>query len=419
MAIKTKIRSASPSFLISLYHFLWALVAALVFFLPSRRITVIGVTGTKGKTSTTEFLNAIFEEAGYTTAVLNSIRIKTGSKEKRNLKRMSMPGRFGVQRFLSEAIDNDCTIAIIEMTSEGAAQHRHRFINLDCLIFTNLAPEHLDSHGSLEAYVEAKLEIGRSVIRSSKPRRIIIANADDALGEKFLSLESDERIPYSIHQVEPYHADGDGGHFRFGNSTAMIALPGLFSLYNALAAAVTAKALGLNEPDIIRGLAQLKEIPGRAQAIHEGQPFSVVVDYAHTPDSLTALYDAYSGKRMICVLGGTGGGRDLWKRPAMGKIADERCAEVILTTEDPYDEDPRSISEMIAHDMKRLPNIIVDRRLAIREALSRALGNDVVLITGKGSEPSIHMAGGVDIPWSDETVVREELKALVNARAKV
>ena len=149
MAIKTKIRSASPSFLISLYHFLFALLPPLFFFLPSRRITVIGVTGTKGKTSTTEFLNAIFEEAGYTTAVLNSIRIKTGSKEKRNLKRMSMPGRFGVQRFLSEAIDNDCTIAIIEMTSEGAAQHRHRFINLDCLIFTNLAPEHLDSHRSL------------------------------------------------------------------------------------------------------------------------------------------------------------------------------------------------------------------------------------------------------------------------------
>ncbi len=419
MAIKTKIRSASPSFLISLYHFLWALTAAMVFFLPSRRITVIGVTGTKGKTSTTEFLNAIFEEAGYTTAVLNSIRIKTGSTEKRNLKRMSMPGRFGMQKFLASAIDHDCTVAIIEMTSEGASQHRHRFINLDGLIFTNLAPEHLDSHGSLEAYVDAKLSIGRSVIRSSKPRRVIIANADDALGEKFLSLASDERIPYSIHQVEPYRADENGGQFRFGDSTAYIALPGVFSIYNALAAAVTAKASGGNDPDIIRGRARVRDIPGSAQPIREGQPFSVVIDYAHTPDSLTSLYDAYKNKRMLCVLGGTGGGRDLWKRPVMGKIADERCAEVILTTEDPYDEDPRSIADMMSRDMKKPPNIILDRRLAIREALARALGNDAVLITGKGSEPSIHVAGGQDVPWSDEVVVREELKALVNARAKV
>ncbi|MBI2048525.1 MAG: UDP-N-acetylmuramyl-tripeptide synthetase [Parcubacteria group bacterium] len=414
--VKSSVREAVPSPLLSVYHFLWAWFASLVFFMPSRRITLIGVTGTKGKTSTTELLNAIFEEAGYTTAVLNSLRIKTGEKTKPNTLRMSMPGRFGIQRFLARAIDHDCTVAIIEMTSEGAAQFRHRFLHMDCLVFTNLAPEHIDSHGSLEAYIAAKLSLGEQLARSKKPRRVIVANADDALGGRFLALDADERIPFSLKQVEPYHADHTGGSFHLGDTDMRITLPGLFSLYNALAAAITARTFDIQEPVIARGLARVTEIRGRAQSITEGQPFSVIVDYAHTPDSLTALYDAYKGKRLICVLGGTGGGRDLWKRPVMGAIADERCAEVILTTEDPYDEDPRSIADMIARDMKKPPTIILDRRLAIREALSRALGNDAVLITGKGSEPSIHGAGGRNTAWSDEVVVREELKALMSAR---
>ena len=136
------------------------------------------------------------------------------------------------------------------------------------------------------------------------------------------------------------------------------------------------------------------------------------MDYAHTPDSLTSIYDAYAKKRLVCVLGNTGGGRDLWKRPDMGRIADTRCAEVILTNEDPYDEDPLSIVEMMTRDMKHTPTIILDRRAAIREALTRAGADDVVIISGKGTDPSIHGARGKDMQWSDATVVREELHAL-------
>jgi len=416
-SLKSTIRRATPSFLLSLYHLFWAWLASVVFLLPSRRIIVIGVTGTKGKTSTTELINAIFEEDGYATAVLNSLRTKLDDTSEPNTRRMSMPGRFGLQRFFSRAIDKGCTVAIIEMTSEGAIQHRHRFIHLDALVFTNLAPEHIDAHGSLEAYAEAKLSLGQALVRSHKRPRIMIVNADDAWGQRFLSLPVDVRVPYSMKQVEPHHADAAGGQFRFGNTDMKISLPGMFSLYNALAATVTAEAFDVNHETIARGLARVTEIKGRAQAIREGQSFDVVIDYAHTPDSLLALYDAYAGKRLICVMGGTGGGRDLWKRAVMGKIADERCAEVILTTEDPYEEDPQSIADMIATDMKKPPTVILDRRFAIREALARATAaGDAVLITGKGSEPSIHMAGGRDIPWSDEAVTREELKSIVNAR---
>jgi len=415
--MKSTLRRALPTSLLSLYHLLWAWLASVIFLLPSRRIIVIGVTGTKGKTSTTEFINAVFEEDGHTTAVLNSLRTKLGDMSKPNTRRMSMPGRFALQRFLSRAIDNDCTVAIIEMTSEGAIQHRHRFIHLDALVFTNLAPEHIDAHGSLEAYAEAKLELGRGLIRSHKRPRILVANADDPWGERFLALPADIRAPFSIRQVEPHRADATGGQFRFGNTDMKISLPGVFSLYNALAATMTAEAFGINAQTIARGLARVTEIKGRAQALREGQPFTVVIDYAHTPDSLAALYDAYAGRRLICVMGGTGGGRDLWKRPIMGKLADEKCTDVIITTEDPYEEDPQSIADMIARDMKKPPTVILDRRQAIREALSRATQEtDTVLITGKGSEPSIHISGGRDVPWSDEVVTREELKAVVNAR---
>src|SRR6185436_1686308 len=165
-----------PSPLISLYHLGLAYFGALFYNFPSRDLVVIAVTGTKGKSSVTEMVNTIFESAGHKTALLNSIRIKVADSSKPNLMRMSMPGRFFIQRFLRNAVDAGCTVAILEMTSEGARQHRHRAIELDALVFTNLAPEHIESHGSYEAYADAKFEIGRQLARSKKRPRIMVAN---------------------------------------------------------------------------------------------------------------------------------------------------------------------------------------------------------------------------------------------------
>ncbi len=180
---------------------------------------------------------------------------------------------------------------------------------------------------------------------------------------------------------------------------------------NALAAMKVADFLRISPQTAITALSKLTLIPGRAERIEAGQDFLAVVDYAHTPDSLTALYEAYP-QRKICVLGNTGGGRDTWKRPEMGRIADAACDEVILTNEDPYDEDPEGIVYQMANGMKRKPKVIMDRREAIREALTLAKTGDAVLITGKGTDPYIMLANNEKLKWSDAQVVREELEKL-------
>ncbi len=394
------------------YHLFLAWFGAFAYGDPSRRMLVVGVTGTKGKTSVTEMLNAILEEAGYKTALINSIRFKNGEKNERNMTRMSMPGRFFIQKFLHDALASGCNAAVLEMTSEGAKQSRHRFIDLDALIFTNLAPEHIESHGSLQAYADAKFEIGKELVRSHKRPRIIAANSDDRESTRYLTLAVEQSLPFSLGATAPYEAGERGGYFSFDGMKIPVHLGGEFSLKNALAAATAARALGVKTPVIASALDRLEKIPGRAERIEAGQSFTAVVDYAHTPDSLKAIYDAYKNERKICVLGAAGGGRDVWKRSVMGRIAEECCAQIILTNEDPYDEDPGAILQDIAHGMSKPPEIILDRRAAIRRALEYARASDAVIITGKGTDPAIAGPGGSSTPWSDADVTRQELEAL-------
>lgn len=410
----TSLKNSVPRPLRAAYHFAMSFFSALLSGFPSRRIIVVGVTGTKGKSSTLEYLNAIFEAAGWQTALLGTIRTKIGGKSKPNRSRMTMPGRFAIQNFLKNAADSGCRIAFVEMTSEGARQHRHRFVELDALLFINLAPEHVESHGSLAAYSDAKFELGKQLARSKKRPRYMVANADDPESGRYLTLAVEHLLPFSLSNAQPWEAKEDGGTFTFDSLSMEIRLPGEFSLKNALAAATLAHAMGIPSQTIARGLSALERIPGRAEEIDEGQPFTVVVDYAHTPDSLRAIYDAYPSRRRICVLGSTGGGRDTWKRPVMGGIAEEKCDAIILTNEDPYDEDPRSIVTMIASGMKeKTPEIIMNRREAINRALSVARASDVVLITGKGTDPTMQGPRGTSVKWNDAEVTREEIRKIL------
>lgn len=411
--LRRNIHSTIMNALLSVYHFSLAYLAALVYGFPSRRIIVIAVTGTKGKSSTVEMVNAILEYAGHKTAVLNSIRIKVGGSSEPNLMRMSMPGRLFIQAFLARAVQEGCTYAILEMTSEGARQHRHRAIDLDALIFTNLAPEHIESHGSYEAYANAKFEIGLQLARSHKRPRFVVVNADDGQGTRYLTLKVEHPIHFSLANHAPYTADDSGGRFMFAGEEIAIKLPGVFSLYNAIAAATLTRALGISVQIISRGLASLASIPGRAERIEAGQNFHVVVDYAHTIESQEAIYQAYGNHNKICVFGSCGGGRDTWVRPQKGQVAEKYCDTVILTDEDPYDEDPRSIVDAIAQGMKRTPLIIMDRRKAIAHALSLAQANDAVIITGKGTDPTIQGPHGTSIHWSDAQVAREEIAKIL------
>jgi UDP-N-acetylmuramoyl-L-alanyl-D-glutamate--2,6-diaminopimelate ligase len=351
--------------LLSPYHYLWALGSACYYGFPARKLTVIGVTGTKGKSSVTEMLGTVLERAAVPTAVAGTIRFAIRAESRPNLYKMTLPGRGFIQKFLADAVAKGCTHAVVELTSEGALQHRHRFLALDALIFTNLQREHIESHGSFEKYADAKFRIGRALAASLKRPRAIIANADDAASERYLALPVEERLPFAYADAHDVELGAGTAAFTYRSTRFTLRLPGSFSVMNALAVIRTAEFLRLPLPSVRDALAALTRIPGRTERIEVGQDFTVVVDYAHTPDSLQALYDAYP-VRKLCVLGNTGGGRDTWKRPAMGRIADASCAEVFLTNEDPYDENPRAIVDAMATGMARTPTIIMDRREAIR-----------------------------------------------------
>lgn len=398
------------SFFQPAYHYSLAFLSALIYRFPSRHIKVLAITGTKGKTSTTEIVNAILEEAGYKTAVAGTLRFKIGDEEERNLYKMTIPGRSFVQRFLRRAVNAKCDWVVIEMTSEGARQFRHKFINFDALIFTNLSPEHIESHGSFENYKEAKLSIARALASSLKRPRIIVANTDNEFANEFLAIEADMKTTYSLKDAEPYTLEKDKTIFNFMNAPLVSHLSGAFNLSNMLAGISFARAVGIAPEVIRRALEKFNGIRGRVERVNAGQDFDVIVDYAHTTDSLEKVYEVFQDSRKICVLGGTGGGRDTWKRPAMGAIASAHCDEIILTNEDPYDEDPEKIvSEIRAGISHGHAKIIMDRREAIAHAISLAKTGDAVIITGKGTDPFIMGPNGTKTPWDDANVAQEEL----------
>lgn len=398
------------------YHGLLATLGAVRYNFPSRKLYVIGVTGTKGKSTVSELITAILEEAGHSVALSNTIRIKIADESQPNLYKMSMPGRFFIQKFLAQAVKEDCGFAVLEMTSEGAKVNRHKHIELDALVFTNLSPEHIESHGSFEAYRDAKLLLRDALLTSSKPRRILVSNTDDDHGHLFLEAgEEVTTLPYNIKKAEPYATNERGTLLTFEGTSIHSPLPGTFNIYNILAAAMLTRSIGIKREVIKRAVEKLSIVKGRVERIEEGQKFDVIVDYAHTADSLEKLYLSFPDSRKICILGNCGGGRDAEKRPVMAGVAEKYCSEIILTNEDPYDEDPKKIIDDMQKGLtKKKAEVILDRRLAIRHALSQAGEHDMVLITGKGTDPFIMEAKGKKTEWSDERVAREELQRLLN-----
>lgn len=372
------------------YHLLMASLAAMIYGFPSRRLKVIGVTGTNGKSTVVHLVSSILEEAGEKTASVSSLRFRINKKEEKNNLKMTMPGRFKLQKFLREAVRAGCKYGIIEITSEGIKQYRHVGINFYMAVLTNVTPEHIESHGTFEKYRAAKALL-------FKKAKIHVLNGEDPSIDYFLKIPAQNRIIYSKKDFPP---------------NIRLKLLGDFNLENAVAAYHAAKLLGIEFDAIKRALEKVEGMPGRMEFVQK-EPFAVVVDYAHTSDALEKVYRTLkkSDSKLICVLGSAGGGRDKWKRPEMGKIAEKFCDEIILTNEDPYDEDPRKIIDEVAsgRDFKK----IIDRREAIREALKSANPGDTVVITGKGAEPWIMGPNGAKIPWDDREVVREELKSIL------
>jgi len=401
-----------------LYHFSLAYSGALWYQHPSRDIVVVAVTGTKGKSTVTELIAAILRAHGAKVASLSTIQFVIDDQEERNLFKMTTPGRMFVQRFIRKAVDAGCQYAVLEMTSEGAKQYRHKFIEFDALVFTNLTPEHIESHGSFANYKAAKLKIAQGVADSKKRPRFIVANTDNEHGVDFMNFAVEHKLPYSLNQLSLYSLHKDSVTLVVDGATIRVPLVGLFNVYNALAAITLTRALGVSLKTIEGALRNLPPVRGRVEHFYSPKgatkPVTVVVDYAHTPDSLTQLYQAFPEVSKVCVLGNCGGGRDGWKRPEMGAIAEHYCDYIILTNEDPYDENPRAIVDAMAKGItdKSKLEIIMDRKTAIGAAIAKAPAGGYVLISGKGTDPYIMGPNNTKLAWSDAAVAEELLNKL-------
>jgi len=398
-----------------IYHWALGTVGAILYGFPSRSMKVIAVTGTKGKSTTVFMISKIFEEQGLPVAAIGSLGFKIKEKTWPNMLKMTLPGRLKLQKFFYRAKRVEVKFVVLEATSEGIAQNRLTAISVDCAVFTNLHREHLESHGSFENYMAAKQKL------FLKTRNAHVLNIDDPYFEKFANFPARHKITYGKKwgMISPLKPEVSDLHLK---------LLGDFNEYNALAALAVVSVYGLDIGKAISSLNSIESVPGRMEIIRAPAGFNVVIDYAHTPDSLEMVCQTLKNllnlkpntqnlkPKLICVLGAAGGGRDKWKRPEFGKIAARYCDEIILTNEDPYDENPEAILEQIASGFSQTQmskskfQKIIDRRGAIKKALTIAQTGDIVVITGKGSETSMAIAGGGKVPWSDKNIVEELLR---------
>ena len=417
-AIRSRISPHNP--LLLMYHKLLAVAAAVFYGFPGGRIKVIAITGTKGKSTTTHLLAGILQEAGFKVGVASTIHFQIGEEVWPNATKQTTQGRFRLQRLLRAMVRARCDVAILEVTSHALVQSRLWGVKVQTAVLTNIQRDHLEYHGGFQNYLHAK---GR--LFSQLARGTAVLPSEDANVAYFKAFPAHRKILYgkggalTARHIEP-HADGSRFTLAFAHEKVSIdfKMPGEFNIQNALAAAGAALSIGVKLSAIKKGLEKKIRIPGRLEAINAGQPFSVIVDYAHTAESLQKLLALYRGLtpgKLFLVFGATGGGRDKSKRPEMGRVADRYADFIVVTDDDPYTEDRMAIINQVAEGIARKEGegllLIRDRREAIRHALTRAKAGDTVIIAGKGCEP-IQVIGTEKIPWDDRAVAREIIKNL-------
>lgn len=422
---------------------------------PSRELGIVGITGTDGKTTTSFLATAVLEAAGISTGLITTAAAKVGSLRTANPEHVTTPEAPQLQRILRAMVAAGNEAAVVETTSHGLALNRVAEIAYDAAIFTNLTHEHLELHGTFEAYRDAKLSLFRRLGQDAPAKRtaqpwpsVAIVNADDPAAPLFVEaaraagarvLTYGETAPADVLAVDV--AEG-ARSMRVEVATPRwrgrvdLKLVGRFNVHNALAAIALGEALDLNGDIVRAALASVEGVPGRMERVDCGQPFGVIVDYAHSPASLEKVLDvlapmaAAGGGGLIAVFG-SAGERDVRKRPMMGRIAAERCRVVVVANEDPRGEDAMAIIDEIAAGAEAAVSSatsaaaaegpggppareilrIADRREAIEAAFERARPGDVVLLAGKGHEQTIIMAGG-PIPWDERSQAVRALERL-------
>lgn len=395
--------------------------AARLYGAPSRALRCLGVTGTNGKTTTTHLLESIAAAAGERVGLIGTVGARidgvTVPVER------TTPEASDLQRLLAHMRDHGVRTVAMEVSSHALAQHRTDGTHFAAVCFTNLSRDHLDYHHTLDEYFETKARLFDPACAESA-----IVNLDDGRGAELAARCRELGLPVTTFAIgtdadvvaEDITVGPDGSHLTLlagGERLPLsVGLLGPLNVANAVAAAVTARTVGFDPTAITQGLAAVSSIPGRLERIETGQPFTVLVDYAHTPAALTAALDAaraLPGTRRVIVTFGCGGDRDADKRPLMGQAAADGADQVIITSDNPRSEPPEAIAAAVltgARDRSADVHVELDRRQAIRQALDDAEPGDVVLIAGKGHETQ-QVTGGDTVDFDDRVVAREELGA--------
>ncbi|MEO7118678.1 MAG: UDP-N-acetylmuramoyl-L-alanyl-D-glutamate--2,6-diaminopimelate ligase [Candidatus Limnocylindrales bacterium] len=416
-----------------------AVAASWVNDFPSHRLGIVGITGTDGKTTTAHLVRAMLQGCGLPAGLVGTIDVIVGGQSLGNPGRSTTPEAPELQSHLAAMVGAGDAFAVIESTSHGLAQDRAVEVAYDVAVLTNLTHEHLEFHGTHEAYRAAKRRLFELLTESqSNPEKgfgkTAVINRDDQWADEFIKTAQTANARLITYGADPsatadvrattVREDASGMTISVEtprwSDQVTLQLAGRFNVYNALAAISVAEALALDPAAVRAALAGVAGVRGRMERIVQGQPFTVIVDYAHTPDSLAKVLDglaplaAAGGGSLVCVFG-SAGDRDVLKRPMMGRIAGERCRLVVVTDEDPRSEDREVILEQIAAGAEAVGKrhdhdlwLIADRATAIARALEMARAGDVVLLAGKGHEQSIELRDG-PIPWDEATAARAAL----------
>ena len=392
-------------------------MSAAFFGRPSGRFPVVGVTGTNGKTTTTYLLESIFRAAGLPPGVFGTTGVRIDGRPVPFDR--TTPEAPDLQRLLAGMADAGVGAAAMEVSSHGLDQHRVDGTRFACAVFTNLSQDHLDYHGTMEAYFEAK---ARLFTPDLTERAAVDVDTDE--GRRLAAQSSVPTITYGFRTpgADVVATDvaiaSDGVSFRLRDLLIRSPLRGPYNVSNCLAAAVAARQVGVADTAVADGIAALTGVPGRLEPVVAGQAFTVLVDYAHTPHSLENVLRAarqLAGDRHVIVVFGCGGDRDRGKRPLMGEAATRLADRTVITSDNPRSEDPIAIISAIEAGASRGggPYMIEpDRRVAIAAALTEARPGDVVVIAGKGHESGQQFADRT-VPFDDRVVAREELESLL------
>ena len=417
--VKRFLSQLVPRLVKNYYHLVNAVLANIWYGFPAWRLRVIGVTGTNGKTTTTQFITRILEQAGKKVAMASTINFQIGEKHSVNTSKLTTLSPWQLQQFLREAVSAGCEYAVLETSSHALDQNRVWGIPYAIAVMTNVTREHLDYHETMAQYREAKCKLFRRAKQT-------VVNLDMEDPEFFCAPAEKPSLLYSVkdHAAHLFASDisldfkgtsfiVDGTHFH-------LKLPGLFNIENALAALGVAQLLAIDFSVAKLALENVTGVPGRMELVPNHIDADIIIDYAVTPDAFEKLYASIlplkiPGSKIIHLFGACGE-RDRGKRPHMGEIASGYADIIILTNEDPYYEDPEQIIDDIEQGVSKKKDKtyfrIFDRRAAIAKALSLAEIGDIVLITGKGSEETMALCDR-RIPWHERLVVEEELKKLV------